>query len=160
MLFFSVIQAEANESFGSWIFQPQSGSSQFSVAFTKNKSGSELGFICNRSNQKCFYYLLPSGTTCTIDAEQVLLMSIDRGGQAVNTTCVKLAKMYVLVFKNFNQMTEAYKKSNSVGFAAAMKNGGFKSFKFNLNGSNKAIKKAATSVTQKVQPAGSKDLYF
>ncbi len=159
-IFFSAIQVEAKEYFGSWTFDPQVASDQFSMAFTKNKSGSEIGFICNRSDQKCFYYLLPSGETCAIGSEQVLLMSTNQGGQAINTTCLKLAEMYLLVFKNFDQMTNAYKESKHVGFAAAMKSGGFKSFKFSLNGSSKAIKKAANSATQQVQPAGSKDMYF
>ena len=137
------IQCLAGTNYEDWIVEEYDAGS---IAYTTNPSGSTLGYICKFSTKNCHFFF-DSGSRCDEDSVSKALVNSDIGALAVDVICQKYTsegkQKHYSMLGNYDEISEAILKANSIGIAIPLASGQFKVLKFSLKGSNQAVISAA-----------------
>lgn len=114
------------------------------AADTTNDSGGSFGLICYISSQNCYWALLVD-PDCENGASYPVMANTDAGAQSMVLTCLhvgRAGKDKLMVFQDFEAMSDLAKLGSRVGFAIPMKDGLFRVMRFSLLGAHAASTQA------------------
>lgn len=129
------------------------------AAETANDSSGYFGMLCYISSQDC-YWALVIEPTCENGSSYPVMANTDAGAQSLELTCIHVGKEGVdklMVFRDFDAISELAKKGSRVGFAVPMKGGQFRVMRFSLLGASAASERAS-ELTVRAQSKNTRDL--
>lgn len=136
LIFFFSLTAHA-EKFADWAtYNPIDG---FGTAETTNQSGSSFGYLCDLQDGTCTYYLIFS-QSCAVGDHINLLISTRVGSGTTKAECMELGKGRILAIFEPEVIQLALETGGEVGFAIALDDGNFMSYRFSSQGAILAIK--------------------
>ncbi|QWE23298.1 hypothetical protein FD975_03570 [Polynucleobacter sp. AP-Jannik-300A-C4] len=146
--------AQTKQFSGDWITDIGGG---YDEAYVTNDSKSSFGLICMDS---CLWYV-DFQKTCDDGDKYTALMADGSSAGAVELSCLKIGKRYILILNDFDMVQKATLRSENIGFSIALQGGKFHVSRFSLRGVKTAqerVFKAAASGRPSGKSTGYKDI--
>lgn len=134
--------AEAQVRFGRWGVVPANDGSSI-IAATTNDSGQILGQGCWYATAECIW-LIALDIACIKDQKGHVLANTDTGTIMLDIYCLDGAPIvsstrYRYAFTDFDKIDHLVRGNSIIGFAMALKSGGFQVVRFHLSGAAEAV---------------------
>lgn len=145
-LFCSTAFASGVETYGDWgVLVAGNGDG---VAYTAPGTNFDLalGYRCYAASKKCIHFVQPK-INCDVGRKYPLLINTDSGAEVSTGVCVQAANgKYELFLSQYDLIHKILQDNKVIGIAIPLESGAFKAVRFSLNGSKKAMNRAAEIV--------------
>lgn len=144
------------QNYGDWKVQATDDGSAVS-AESMNQSGKSFGLMCFTDTGNCVWALVTE-QHCENGATYPLMANAKAGSVSLQVKCGNAnGDDPVLVFQDFDKVTDLVNQNDRVGFAIPMEDGMFSVVRFSLRGATQATRVAAEQA-KLVRDQGTRDI--